>query len=118
MARFIPYRRSLTFRAQRLRRDSTPAERKLWYEFLRMLPEKFTRQKPLGDYIADFYCSAARVAIELDGDSHFVADGERYDSVRTQRLASLGVRVVRFTNREVIEEFEGVCLGIRQVLES
>jgi len=53
MRPFIPYRRRLTPRSQQLRRDATRAERKLWYEFLRDLPEKFTRQKPLGSYIAD-----------------------------------------------------------------
>jgi hypothetical protein len=73
--RFIPYRRSLKPRAQGLRRDPTPAEKKLWYEFLCLQPEKFTRQKPLGLYIADFYCAAARLVIELDGDSHFTSKG-------------------------------------------
>jgi very-short-patch-repair endonuclease len=118
MRRFVRYRRSLTPRAQSLRREGTPAERKLWYEFLRTLPEKFTRQKPLDEYIADFYCSVARLVIELDGDSHFVPDGERYDSIRTQALSSLGIRVIRFTNKEVMEEFEGVCLQIRQALKT
>jgi len=67
MARsFIPYRRFLKPRSQALRRDPSPAERKLWYEFLRDLPAKFTRQKPLGHYIADFYCAKHRLVIELD----------------------------------------------------
>jgi len=117
MPRFVPYRRSLTPRARVLRRDGTPAERKLWYEFLRMLPEKFTRQKPLGAYEADFYCSSHRLVIELDGDSHFVGNAA-YDAVRTCQLASLGIRVVRFTNAEVLESFEGVCLKIEQALKT
>jgi very-short-patch-repair endonuclease len=54
---FVPYRRDLKPRSQSLRRDPSPAERKLWFEFLRDLPFKFTRQKPLGHYIADFYCA-------------------------------------------------------------
>ena len=67
MARsFVPYRRTLKPRSQALRRDPSPAERKLWYEFLRDLPAKFTRQKPLGHYIADFYCAKHRLVIELD----------------------------------------------------
>jgi very-short-patch-repair endonuclease len=65
--RWIPYRKTLTTRAQSLRRDPTPAEKKLWYEFLRDLPHKFTRQKPLGRYVADFYCSRCRLVIEPDG---------------------------------------------------
>jgi very-short-patch-repair endonuclease len=118
MRRFITYRGSLTSRARTLRREGTPAERKLWYEFLRDQPEKFTRQKPLGNYIADFYCARCRLAVELDGDSHLIEGAQRYDQARTQALESLGVRVVRFTNSEVMEAFEGVCMEIRRALEN
>jgi very-short-patch-repair endonuclease len=118
MARFVRYRMDLPRRARALRRDPTPGERKLWYEFLRNLPEKFTRQKPLGSYIADFYCSSRRLVIEIDGDSHFDAEAERYDAARTASLRALGVRVVRFTNRDLIEAFEGVCAEIRKALDA
>ncbi len=120
MPRFVPYRRSLTSRARAFRKDGTPAERKLWYEFLSNQAEKFTRQKPLGNYIADFYCSRHRLAIEVDGDSHFIEPAQRRDQARTRVLESLGVRVLRFTNSEVMdaEEFEGVCMEIRQALEN
>ena len=94
----------------------TPPERKLWYEFLSGLPEKFTRQKPLGSYIADFYCSAARLVIEIDGDSHFDERGEQYDAMRTAQLETLGLRVIRFTNVEVMQQFEGVCQRIEKAL--
>ena len=114
---FIPYRRDLKRPSQSLRRDASPAERKLWYEFLSGLPVKFTRQKPLGHYIADFYCANARLVIEVDGDSHFSEDGVRYDAVRTLHLNSEGIRVLRFTNIEVMEEFEGVCQKIGTALE-
>jgi len=99
-----------------MRSDGTPAERKLWHEFLKALTAKFTRQKPLGPYIADFYCSSHRLIIEIDGDSHFSDRGEAYDAARTAWLASHGLRVVRFTNPEVIEEFEGVCERILEAL--
>jgi very-short-patch-repair endonuclease len=118
MPRFVPYRRSLTSRARSLRGDQTPAERKLWYEFLRELPQKFTRQKPLGTYVADFYCSRQRLVIELDGDSHFTAGAEKYDATRTNELGLLGLRVLRFTNAEVMETFEGVCLQIKEALKT
>ena len=95
MSRFLPYRTRLTPRARRLRRDATFAERKLWHELLRSLPEKFTRQKPLGAYIVDFYCASERLAIEIDGDSHFESNAERYDERRTFALSELGVRVIR-----------------------
>ena len=117
MARsFVPYRRTLKPRSQALRRDPTPAERKLWYEFLSGLPDKFTRQKPLGHYIADFYCSKHRLVIELDGDSHFSDRGGAYDRRRTAQLAQLGVQVLRFTNTEVMQDFEGVCARIAKTL--
>jgi very-short-patch-repair endonuclease len=112
----LPYRAELTPRARSLRRDPTPAERKLWFEFLRDLPDKFTRQKPLGRYIVDFYCSARKLVIELDGDSHYIGDAQGYDSSRTASLNSLGVGVIRFTNADVLQRFEGVCLEILRAL--
>jgi very-short-patch-repair endonuclease len=114
--RWIAYRTNLTSRAQALRRDPTPAEKKLWFEFLRDLPQKFTRQKPLGQYVADFYCSRQRLVIELDGDSHYTDGAQRYDQVRTDALKRRGVRVMRFTNTDVLENFEAVCAAITVAL--
>ena len=116
--RFIDYRRSLKSRARELRRDPTPSERKLWYEFLSRHPEKFTRQKPLGTYIADFYCAEKQLVIELDGDSHFTAEGAAYDRRRTQAIGLHHIKVLRFTNAEVMNEFEAVCARIEAVLTS
>src|SRR5688572_28418309 len=110
------YRRDLTARSRQLRHDPTPAERKLWFEFLSAHPRKFTRQKPLGRYIADFYCLGARLVIELDGDSHFTGSGERYDKQRTADLAFLGIRIVRFTNLETMTQFDSVCARIDEAL--
>ena len=115
---FIPYRRNLKTNAQSLRRDPTPAERKLWFEFLRDLPVRFTRQKPLGRYIADFYCSSCRLIVEVDGDSHFTQRGTHYDARRTAALEAEGIRVIRVTNLEVMEQFEGVCLRIQDALKT
>ena len=114
--RYRPYLRSSVRRARLLRRDATPAEKKLWILFLRDLPQKFTRQKPLGPYIVDFYCSSARLVVEIDGDSHFDPDGAKYDAIRTEALRRLDLRVLRFTNLEIAEEFEGVCERIRATL--
>ena len=116
--RITPYNLRLKNASRTLRRDATPAERKLWFEFLSFLPEKFTRQKPLGSYIADFYCSRLRLVIEIDGDSHFTATGEARDAERTAALAALNVRVVRFTNLEVREHFEAVCARIQEALRA
>ena len=87
----------------------TPAEKKLWFEVLRDLPEKFTRQKPLGQYVADFYCARQQLVIELDGDSHYTDRAQRYDEARTAALGAHGVRVIRFTNADVLQNFEAVC---------
>src|SRR5438045_3219217 len=103
---FIEYRRRLKRSARSLRRDPTPAERKLWYEFLRDLPQRFTRQKPLGEYIADSYCASSLLIVELDGDSHYAAAGAGHDGRRTAALKRQGLRVIRFTNLEVMEHFE------------
>jgi very-short-patch-repair endonuclease len=117
MARhFVPYRRDLKRRSQSLRRDPSAAERKLWYEFLCGLPAKFTRQKPLGNYIADFYCASRLLVIELDGDSHYTERGQRYDEARTAALAIEGLRVMRFANTEVMQDFEAVCRRIQDAL--
>jgi len=115
--RWVPYRAKLTARAQSLRRDPTPAEKKLWYEFLRDLPHKFTRQKPLGSYVADLYCSRAGLVIELDGDSHFTDRALAYDATRTAALESRGLRVIRLTNLDVLQNFESACAAILHALE-
>lgn len=114
--RLVPYRLRLKDPSRRLRCEQTPAERKLWFEFLRDLPQKFTRQKPLAAYIADFYCSRLRLVIEIDGDSHFTTAGANHDHARTAALAALGLRVIRFTNAEVMQQFEAVCERIERLL--
>ena len=100
-----------------MRRDPTPAEKKLWFEFLRDRPEKFSRQKPLGAYVADFYCSSRRLVIELDGDSHYRDQAQGYDERRTAFLQSQGLQVIRFTNSDVLQNFEAVCGSITAVLQ-
>src|SRR5688572_4413152 len=113
---FFRYRRHLKLRARDLRLDPTPAERKLWFEFLCTHFEKFTRQKPLGRYVADFYCARHRLVIELDGDSHFTDAAERYDKDRAATLAVYRIIVIRFTNTEVMQQFEAVCAKIDEAL--
>ena len=76
---------------------------------------KFVRQKPIGSFIADFYCSRLQLVIEIDGESH--AQQIEYDHLRTQYLASLGLRVVRFSNRDVMENLEGVFQHLQQWLK-
>jgi very-short-patch-repair endonuclease len=103
-------------RVRRLRRDATPAERKLW-SALRgsaLGGFKFRRQQRLGPFVADFACQSARLVIEVDGDSH--AHQIDYDAQRAEFLAKEGYRVLRFTNRDVMENLEGVCRAIEAAL--
>ena len=101
--------------ARELRKEQTPAERKLWsYLRLKQLSGyKFRRQHPAGSYIVDFYCPSCRLVVEIDGDSH--VDQEEYDAERTAWLEEQGYRVIRFTNREVQYQVE-VVLG--EILEA
>jgi very-short-patch-repair endonuclease len=109
----LPYNRKLVPLAKQLRHNPTPAERKLWYDYLRDFPFRVLRQRPIDNFIVDFYCAALKLVIEIDGDSHFTEEGMAYDRQRTAVLMGYELRVVRFTNEEVMHNFEGVC----QVLE-
>ena len=104
-----PYRRENIPLARELRRNMTPWERKLWYNYLRGYPVRFQRQKAIGEYIVDFYCAQARLAVELDGGGHFETAQIEADRRRTADLEAMGLRVVRFANSEVSQNFAGVC---------
>ena len=108
----IPKDNSQLENARRLRREMTPHERKLWYLFLRRYPVKIYKQRIIGKYIVDFYCSSAGLVIELDGSQHYEPQGMAYDSERSEFLTSLGLEVLRFSNREIDREFHGVCAQI------
>ena len=95
--------------AKQLRKGMTKEERHLWYDFLRSYPVRFSRQKVLGKYIADFYCAKAKLVVELDGSGHYTEEGERYDEERTAFLEQYGLKVVRIPNTEIHKNFQGVC---------
>ena len=95
--------------AKMLRKNMTKEERHLWYDYLRTHPARFSRQKVLGKYIADFYSAQAKLVIELDGGGHYTADAQRRDEERTAFLESYGLTVVRISNSEVNSNFRGVC---------
>ena len=98
--------------AKELRKNMTKEERHLWYDFLRNYPIKFTRQKVLGKYIADFYCAKANLVVELDGSQHYEDVGLMNDEKRTQYLEQYGIKVIRISNLDVLKNFEGVCMYI------
>lgn len=99
----------------------TREEKHLWYDFLRSYPVKFTRQKVLGRYIADFYCAKAKLILELDGSQHYEESGAEYDARRTEFLEEYGLKVIRIQNPDVNRNFEGVCeyidMLVKQALE-
>jgi len=95
--------------ARALRKNMTKEERHLWYDFLRTYPVKFTRQKVLGKYIADFYSAEAKLIIELDGSQHYEGDGAVKDAERTAYLEQYGLTVARIPNNQVNQEFRAVC---------
>lgn len=110
------YNGDLIPRARELRREMTRHERRLWYDFLRLYPVKIYRQRPISGFIADFYCASARLVIELDGSQHFTPEGLAYDAGRTEVFDSLGVEVIRFTNRQIDREFSAVCAQIDRII--
>ena len=95
--------------AKQLRKNMTPWERKLWYEYLRNYPVRFQRQKAIGKYIVDFYCAKIGLIIELDGSGHYTAEQAEKDVVRTKELEAMGLTVLRICNVDVHRNFRGVC---------
>ena len=95
--------------AKELRKNATPQEKRLWYDFLRTYPIRFQRQKAIGEYIVDFYCHKVKLVIEIDGTQHFTTDGQQRDALRTQTLEQYGLQILRLSNRQINEEFSRVC---------
>ena len=112
----LPYNPKLVVRAKALRKNMTVAEKKLWYEYLRTFPHRIHRQRPINHYIVDFYCPKLKLVIEIDGDSHFTPEAQEYDRKRTEILEGYGLKVVRFTNEEIMSNLAGVCTVIQKYL--
>lgn len=104
--------------AKALRKNMTPWERKLWYEFLRSYPLHFYRQKSIGNYIVDFYCAKAELVIELDGGGHYTAEQAKKDELRTKELESMNLTVLRICNLDIDRNFRGVCEQIDMKVKS
>ena len=96
--------------ARRLRRGMTDAEHKLWFNLRRKQLDRVPcyRQKPIGPYIVDFYLPEIRLVIEIDGSQHLTETGIGADGRRTAYLQSLGLKVIRFDNRQVLLETHAV----------
>ena len=103
------YNKQLVPFAKQLRKEMTKEERHLWYDFLRTHSARFSRQKVLGKYIADFYSAEAKLVIELDGSQHYEEINAEKDAERTAFLEGYGLTVIRIPNNEVNRNFRGVC---------
>jgi len=114
--RHLPYNPKLVERARQLRKNMTPAERKLWFGYLRTFPHRVLRQRPIDNFIADFYCPTISLVVEIDGGGHYTDEGMAYDEERSDILKSYGLWVIRFSNRDVLDNLAGVCWQINEYL--
>ncbi len=105
---FTGYNSHMKERARKLRKNMTRQEKHLWYDFLKSYEPKFYRQRVIDNYIVDFYCSSAKLVIELDGSQHYTKDGLEYDGIRTDILERYDLEVVRFSNTDIDRNFDAV----------
>jgi|GEM_PF-104151 len=103
--------------SRELRKNMTKQEKHLWYDFLYNLKPQVLKQRPIGSYVVDFYCHAAKLAIELDGAQHYEPDAIEYDKIRTEFINSLGIEVIRVDNSDVDNNFVGTCDKIKKAIE-
>ena len=103
---------ALTAFSQSLRKNMTKEERHLWYDFLKNLDLAVHRQYVIGQYIADFYIGKFKIVIELDGGGHYESEQQEYDIKRNTFMQSIGLTVLRYSNRDIRENFRGVCEDI------
>ena len=103
--------------ARILRRNMTRQEKHLWYDFLRYHPMKIYKQRIINNFVADFYCHQARLIIEIDGSQHYTEKGRALDKARTEVLEEYGLYVLRFSNIDIDDNFEGVCHMINKAIE-
>ena len=102
----------LVTNAQNLRKNMTDEEKHLWYDFLKNLPVTVNRQKNVGNYIVDFLISSSKLVIELDGSQHWNEENKENDKKREEYLEKKGLEILRYSNKEINENFEGVCADI------
>ena len=110
-------KKELLENAKSLRRNMTPEEKHLWYDFLRHHSIKIYRQRIIDGFIVDFCCHSAKLVIEIDGSQHYTPEGKSYDNSRSGVLRERGLHILRFTNGDVNNNFDGVCYMINKAIE-
>ena len=113
----IPYNKKLVSNAQNLRKNMTPEEKHLWYDFLKWLPMKAHRQYNIGNYIVDFYIPKKQLVIEIDGIQHLTEEHKEKDQARDKFLEGQGLSVLRFSNESIRKNFSDVCQVILNHVE-
>ncbi len=115
----LTYNGDLKERSRQLRDNMTDAEKVVWarVRLQQINGQRFYRQKPIGDYIVDFFCPKAKLVIEIDGGQHFSKDMIDNDKIRDEFLNGLGLNVMRFTNSEVLNDIERVIEQISKIVE-
>ena len=108
----IPYNKKLVSNARTLRKNMTPEEKHLWYDFLKRLPLNVRRQHNIGDYIVDFYIAEKKIVIELDGRQHLMREHQEADAERDAALATWGITVLRYSNNSIRKNFGVVAEDI------
>ena len=111
------YNEALLPYAKELRKHMTPWERKLWYKFLNKYRPRFQRQKVLENFIADFYCAKAKLAIELDGSGHFNNKQRNCDKYRNEVMRLMDVKIIQIDNNDVYNYFDSVCYEIDRIVK-
>ena len=115
--KYLSYNTNLKDKARKMRNEMTLAERKLWYEYLRLSEYRFLRQKLINNYIVDFYCSKLKLVIEVDGGTHIEEKDIIYDKIRTKELERLGLKVLRFWNNDILEGIGEVVAKIENEIK-
>ena len=104
--------------AKNLRKNATPQEDRLWYDFLSKYKIRFQRQKAIDNFIADFYCHKAKLIVEIDGSQHYTEEGKHKDEFRTEILEGYDLKIIRFKNHQINTNFHGVCRYIDAVVQA
>lgn len=114
----LDYQKKNIVLAKSLRKNATPQENHLWYDFLSKYEIRFQRQKAIDHFIADFYCHKAKLIVEIDGSQHSTKAGKQKDEFRTEILEGYQLKVIRFTNQQIDAEFDSVCDYIDAVVKA
>ena len=108
--------KNLTHNSQELRKNMTPQEKRLWYDFLKKPPITARRQYNIENYIVDFYIPEKKLVIEIDGEQHYKQEHKTEDKKRDENLKGKGITVLRYDNRDIDRNFDGVCNYLIQFL--